>query len=307
MAVSVSIGRYEVIERIGCGGMGEVFRARLLGAHGFTRDVAIKRILPHLVSPELEQRFIGEARMAARLAHANIVSVLDFGRDGDALFLVMEHVDGVDLATVLGERRAARAPIALGAAAHIAVALCSGLDHAHRRGVLHRDVSPANVLLSVAGDVKIADFGLAKLTAGGGPTREKRVMGRWRYMSPEQSRAEVLDRRSDLFAAAAVIHELFTGKPLFAGRDPRAILDRIRAGATPPASRDRPELPVVFDAILARALAVDRDRRFDSGAAMARALAEACHRSGLIHTAADVARLVRARDHPAAIRLRHAT
>ena len=288
-----SVQRYELGTQIAKGGMGEVYRARAFGAHGFSKEVAIKRILPHLVHPEFEQRFIAEAKLAARLTHANIVSVIDFGREGDALFIAMEYVDGIDLSTLLAERLKADAPIPLSAAAHIGIGLCTGLDFAHDQGVLHRDVSPANVLLSTSGEVKIADFGLAKATAGGGPTRANRVMGKWRYMSPEQSRAEDLDSRSDLFAAAIVIHELFTGRPLFVGRNPEVVIRKIRDGAVTPASASRPDLPPEFDAVLARALQVERDDRYPSGEEMARALTEVCYATGLIHTAKDVANLVR--------------
>ena len=288
-----SVQRYELGERIAKGGMGEVYRAKAYGAHGFSKEVAIKRILPHLVHPEFEQRFIAEAKLAARLSHANIVSVTDFGREGKALFIAMEYVDGIDLSTLLAERLKNQAPIPLSAAVHIAIGMCAGLDFAHEQGVLHRDVSPANVLLSTAGEVKIADFGLAKATAGGGPTRANRVMGKWRYMSPEQSRAEDLDRRSDLFAAAIVIHELFTGRPLFVGRTPDIVINKIRDGVFEPASAKRRDLPVAFDEILGKALQVERDARYPNGDEMARALTEACYATGLIHTARDVATLVR--------------
>src|SRR5690606_16968481 len=178
--------RYELIDRIAVGGMAEVYRAVAYGAHGFEKTLAIQRILPALArDPEFEDRFIGEAKLAVRLTHANVVQVLDFGRLAGTLFIAMELVDGLDLAE-LQRRYAARAAlIPVPAAFHMAIEIARGLDFAHQHGVVHRDVSPSNILISRAGEVKIADFGIA-LAAGDRraiAADRRRIMGKWRYMS----------------------------------------------------------------------------------------------------------------------------
>ncbi len=286
--------RYEMLERIAVGGMAEVFRARATGAHGFEKTIAIKRILPRLVrSEEFVKRFIAEAKIAVQLTHANIVQILDFGRSGDSLFIAMEYVDGPDLARLirafaeLGERL----PIA--AALHIALELCKGLDFAHRRGVIHRDISPANVLLSMAGEVKIADFGIAKAVgAGSSLTMSRRIMGKWRYMSPEQTRGERLDPRSDIFSAGVVVHELLTGLRLFGGRNIEETVASIREMEVPPPSSLRPELPPALDAVVLGALERDRERRLGAASDLVRGLTEVCFAGRLVPTALELAEAI---------------
>src|SRR5438046_103097 len=166
-----SLERYDVLDRIAVGGMAEVFLAKAHGAHGFEKTLAIKRILPELArEPEFEERFIAEAKIAVRLSHANVVQVFDFGRDAGSLFIAMEYVDGVDLATLLRGFRERDEPVPLPAAFHLAIELLRGLDFAHSHGVVHCDVSPSNILVSRAGEVKIADFGIAAPSSQtGGP------------------------------------------------------------------------------------------------------------------------------------------
>ncbi|TMQ14851.1 MAG: serine/threonine protein kinase, partial [Deltaproteobacteria bacterium] len=215
-----SLERYDVLDRIAVGGMAEVFLAKAYGAHGFEKTLAIKRILPDLASdPEFAARFIAEAKVAVRLSHANVVQVFDFGRIGESLFIAMEFVDGLDLAALLRRFKDEHRQIVLPAAFHIAIEIVRALDFAHSHNVVHRDVSPSNILISRAGEVKIADFGIATAPSShrGGGTGPRKVMGKWRYMSPEQARGDVLDTRSDLFSAASVMFELFTGEKLFPG------------------------------------------------------------------------------------------
>src|SRR5687768_10085550 len=157
-----SLERYDVLDRIAVGGMAEVFLAKAYGAHGFEKTLAIKRILPELArDPEFEARFIAEAKLAVNLSHANIVQVLDFGRFGGSLFIAMEFVDGLDLAALLKHLKDHGQLVPIPAAFQIAIEIVRGLDYAHQHSVVHRDVSPSNVLLSRAGEVKIADFGIA--------------------------------------------------------------------------------------------------------------------------------------------------
>ena len=196
-----SLERYDVLDRIAVGGMAEVFLAKAYGAHGFEKTLAIKRILPELArDPEFEARFIAEAKVAVRLSHANVVQVFDFGRIAESLFIAMEYVDGLDLAALLRKHKDEGKLVPLPAAFHIAIEIVRGLDFAHQHNVVHRDVSPSNTLLSRAGEVKIADFGIAIAASphrgGGTGTGPRKVMGKWRYMSPEQARGDTLDTRS---------------------------------------------------------------------------------------------------------------
>jgi serine/threonine protein kinase len=287
-----SLERYDVLDRIAVGGMAEVFLAKAYGAHGFEKTLAIKRILPELAQdPEFEARFIAEAKVAVRLSHANVVQVFDFGRMGASLFIAMEFVDGLDLAAMLRQFKDEGRQVPLPAAFHIAIEIMRALDFAHGHNVVHRDVSPSNILISRAGEVKIADFGIAvaaqphKHTAPG----LRRVMGKWRYMSPEQTRGDTLDTRSDLFSAAAVIYELFTNEKLFPGDEAEQIIKNIHDMPIPRMTAIRPNLPSRLDELLASPLArkpIDRPTR---PAQVLRGLIELSYESSIMATALDVA------------------
>jgi serine/threonine protein kinase len=287
-----SLERYDVLDRIAVGGMAEVFLAKAYGAHGFEKTLAIKRILPELArDPEFEARFIAEAKVAVRLSHANVVQVLDFGRIGESLFIAMEYVDGLDLAAMLRKFKDEKRQVPLPAAFHIAIEIVRALDFAHSHNVVHRDVSPSNVLVSRAGEVKLADFGIAVAARphrGGGPGPRK-VMGKWRYMSPEQARGDTLDTRSDMFSAASVIFELFTGEKLFPGDEAEEIIKNIEGMPIPRMSALRPGLPSRLDDVIAGPLArkpIDRPTR---PAAVLRSLIELSYESSIMATALDVA------------------
>ncbi|RMH41924.1 MAG: PEGA domain-containing protein [Deltaproteobacteria bacterium] len=291
VAPDKSLERYEIVGRIATGGMAEVFRAKAYGAHGFEKTLAIKRILPDFArDPEFEERFIQEAKLAVQLAHANIVQVFDFGRFEGTLFIAMEYVDGLDLAALLRALNARGEQVPIGAALHICIELCKGLDYAHQRGVVHRDVSPSNVLLSRSGEVKIADFGIAQAEIDRARARpERRIMGKWRYMSPEQAEGEPLEARSDLFSAGAVMFELFTGRKLFPGDDAQAVIDNIRSMPIPRVTDIRPQLPPRIDELLARMLDRDVARRPARAADIQRALTEVSYDSSIVASALDVA------------------
>ena len=292
-----SLERYDVLDRIAVGGMAEVFLAKAYGAHGFEKTIAIKRILPELASdPEFAARFIAEAKVAVKLSHANVVQVLDFGRIGESLFIAMEYVDGLDLALLLRKFKDEGRQIPLPAALHIAIEIIRALDFAHGHNVVHRDVSPSNILISRAGEVKIADFGIAVAASPhrGGGTGPRKVMGKWRYMSPEQSRGETLDTRSDLFSAASVMFELFTNQKLFPGDEAEDIIKNIETMPIPKAHSLRPGLPHRLDEILAGPLArkpIDRPTR---PAQILRSLIELSYESSIMATALDVAEAVAA-------------
>jgi serine/threonine protein kinase len=290
-----SLERYDILDRIATGGMAEVFLAKAYGAHGFEKTIAIKRILPELArDPEFEARFIAEAKVAVKLSHANVVQVLDFGRIGESLFIAMEYVDGLDLAALIRRYRDDKLLVPLPAAFHIAIEIVRALDFAHGHGVVHRDVSPSNILISRAGEVKIGDFGIAIAAQphrAGGPGPRK-VMGKWRYMSPEQARGDTLDTRSDLFSAASVMFELFTGEKLFPGDESEDIIANIQSMVIPKAASLRPGLPSRLDEILAGPLQrkpIDRPGR---PAIVLRSLIELSYESSIMATAMDVAECV---------------
>lgn len=289
--------RYDIVDRIAVGGMAEVFEAKVYGDHGFEKTVAVKRILPELASDrEFAQRFIAEAKVAVRLSHANIVQVFDFGRIGESMFIAMEYVDGLDLAALLRQLREQKRQIPLPAAFHIAIEILRGLDYAHQHGVVHRDVSPSNILLSRAGEVKIADFGIAVAARPhrSGEPGPRKVMGKWRYMSPEQTRGDTLDTRSDLFSAASVIYEIFTGEKLFPGEDAETISRHIAEMAIPRVSAMRPGLPVRLDAILAGPLARQPQERPARASVVLRALIELSYETNIVATSLDLAEMVNA-------------
>jgi serine/threonine protein kinase len=291
-----SLERYDVLDRIAVGGMAEVFLAKAYGAHGFEKTLAIKRILPELAQdPEFEDRFIAEAKVAVRLSHTNVVQVFDFGRFAGSLFIAMEFVDGLDLAALLRRLRDRGTKIPVAAAFQIAIELMRGLDFAHQHGVVHRDVSPSNILLSRAGEVKIADFGIAvaaQPARSGSTGGRKKVMGKWRYMSPEQARGEAVDTKSDLFSAAAVIYEMFTSEKLFPGDEAEDIIRNISEMPIPKMAVTRPGLPAKLDDIMAGALARYPDQRPVRPAVVLRALTELTYESSIISTALDVAEVV---------------
>jgi tRNA A-37 threonylcarbamoyl transferase component Bud32 len=290
-----ALQRYDLLERIAVGGMAEIFRAKAHGAHGFEKTLAIKRILPDLArDPEFENRFIAEAKVAVALTHANIVQIFDFGRFAGSLYIAMEYVDGPDVGRFLKGAEDHDEPVPLGVALHIAMELCKGLDLAHARRVVHSDISPSNILLSRAGEVKIADFGIARAAADGaapvpGAAPANRVMGKWPYMSPEQTRGEPLDARSDLFSAAVVMYELFTRSKLFRGDDIEGIVQSVREMPIPVPSSRRASLPPALDAVMGKALQRDPAQRYQQASELLRALLEVSYSHTVVATAMDVA------------------
>ncbi|MFN0249859.1 MAG: serine/threonine protein kinase [Kofleriaceae bacterium] len=272
-------GRYELERRLGGGGMAEVFLARLVGKEGFSRHVAIKRVLAHLATDEaFAKMFVAEAQMCAKLVHPNIVSVLDFDRDEEGRpFLVIELVDGPSLAEL-----ADGGALPIGAALHVACELLRGLAYAHDlpgegdvRGVVHRDISPHNVLLSWEGAVKVSDFGIAKARAASGVTASELLKGKPAYMSPEQANGEPLDGRSDLFAVGVVLWELLVGRSLFAGHTTQETLARVLFAPIPSPRSIRPELPTDVDVVVMKLLAREKHDRY-AGADEAIAALVAC-------------------------------
>ncbi|HWL85316.1 MAG TPA: serine/threonine-protein kinase, partial [Polyangiaceae bacterium] len=302
--MNTKFGRYRLLERLGQGGMAEVFKAKSFGVEGFEKVLVIKRILPELAqSQEFVDMFIHEAKLAVRLSHANIVQVFDLGiaplnvpgspppsrpslddamhDPGGAYFMAMEFVHGLDLATLLSRSRRQQLALPIDMCAYMAAEIAKGLDHAHRRrdedlrplGIVHRDVSPQNVLISLEGEVKVTDFGIAKargLVGRGAAvyedTRTRKLQGKFGYMSPEQARGDSVDARSDLFSLGVVLYECVTGVNPFSAPTTFETLRRVQAGEYPPVELLRPDMPRELIAILNTALAKDPDGRYpDAG------------------------------------------
>lgn len=251
-------GRYVLGELLGRGGMAEVFAGQSHGSHGFQKPVAIKRLLPELANDHVfVERLISEAKLLIRLQHGNIVSVLDLARDGDDVFLVMEFVDGPSLRGLIRGR--GLRGISLGVASYIVQAAAAGLEFAHARpdgAIIHADISPSNILLSTSGEVRVADFGIARREGGGAGI----VEGKWAYMAPEQARGEPLTPSSDVFALGVVLYELITGQhPL--GQTVTADERDSRPIRVVPPRHVNPSVPAGLDAICMKALAENaRDR-----------------------------------------------
>ncbi|RKH26852.1 protein kinase [Corallococcus sp. CA031C] len=282
-------GKYVLVSKIAAGGMAVTYRARLTGAAGVTKPCVIKQILPHFVDDhDFVEMFISEARVAAGLTHGNIAQIFDFGEVDGQYFIAMELVHGQPLSKVL--RRAARAgvgflpqPLAL----HIASKLCEGLDYAHRHvgedgqtlGLVHRDVSPDNVLISYEGEVKVIDFGIAKATSAvEAKTSPGTLKGKYPYFSPEQARGQQdLDARTDVYAAGIVLYEMLCGRRPFEGEFV-TVLPRIIDGDCLPPSAINPGVGEDLEQIVAHAMAVDRDARYQTAKDLSESLVEMLYR-----------------------------
>jgi serine/threonine protein kinase/tetratricopeptide (TPR) repeat protein len=308
----LAFGRYRLLERLGQGGMAEVFKAKSYGVEGFEKILVIKRILPELSkSQDFVDMFVHEAKLAVRLSHANIVQVFDLGKAPiaesgspeqlESYYIAMEYVHGLDLASVLARSRRKQIPLSIQMSAYLASEIAKGLDHAHRRrdeqmrplGIVHRDVSPQNVLLSFEGEVKVTDFGIAKARgvldeSAPEDTRARKLRGKFGYMSPEQSRGESVDARSDLFSLAAMVYECVTGVNPFGAPTTFETLRRVQACEYPPPELLRPDVPAELVAILSRAMARDPADRYSDAGRMYEALLAFLHAQGSRYGAHDL-------------------
>jgi eukaryotic-like serine/threonine-protein kinase len=275
-------GRYRLIERIGAGGMAVVYRA--VAANAPQSVVVIKRVLPTLSrDPVFVKMLVAEARLSSRLNHPGIVRIHELGRVHEEYFLSMEHVDGVDMLRLLNRCVATRTPVPIGVACYVAQKVAAALSYAHdlkdAEGrpleIVHRDVSPANIMVTFGGQVKLLDFGVAKAAehVRDDRTRTGTLKGKINYLSPEQAEGLSIDGRSDLFALGIVLHECLTLKRLFRGPSDLVTLRLVRQCEVSPPSHLRPDVPPELDTIVLRMLARDRLQRFGKGDEIAAALA----------------------------------
>lgn len=266
-------GSYTLLDQIGIGGMAEVFLARHTGVEGFEKEIVIKRIRPHLSAvPSFINMFLGEAKLAAQLNHANIVQIYDLGKIGDSYFIAMEYVAGRDMSAIIPKAKSLGIPFPIEYALKIGSNVCEALYYAHTKTdalgnplhIVHRDVSPENIRVAWTGSVKILDFGIAKAATQLHETKAGEIKGKLIYMSPEQVTGKNLDARSDIFSLGVALYECLTGLKMFSGDNDLAIMNNIIEGKIYPPSYFRDDVPAEVEAIIMKALDKDRKKRYQS-------------------------------------------
>jgi serine/threonine protein kinase len=284
------LGPYQLGERLGFGGMAEVFVATRPGARGFNKRFAVKRILPELArDPRFVAMFCDEARICASLSHPNIVEVIDFGESDGEVFMALEYVDGISLAKLLRMVASARRRFPVPVALFIAHEILRALDFAHNAcdeegrslGIVHRDVSPGNVLIGRTGEVKLGDFGILLSSFVDRRTHPGELKGKIGYMSPEQAMGAPIDPRSDLFALGIVLSEMLLARPLFSGKNEFEILTKIHEANLSNLDKYGHTVPAEVMSLVRTALARDPRDRYGSAAAFALAIQSATDRLGL--------------------------
>ncbi len=293
--------RYKVLERIAAGGMAEVFRAESAGLEGFKKLVAIKRVLPHLAE---KKQFIGmfldEARVGAHLSHSNCVQVFDIGVGDNTYFIVMEFVDGSDLKGVIEYRKELKQPVPVEEACLITVRICEGLAYAHEltdgKGnslhIVHRDMSPPNVLLTRHGEVKIVDFGLAKANSQLEKSEPGIIKGKFSYLSPEAAQGLPVDARTDIFAAGIILWEMIAGRRLFLGESDLETVRQVQKAEIPPLREFNPKVPPELERVLKKSLMADPAQRYQTAREFGRDLNQILFQIGRAVSSFDIAQLV---------------
>jgi len=293
--------RYKVLEKIASGGMAEVFRAESAGLEGFKKTVAIKRVLPHLSE---KKQFIGmfldEARVSAQLSHSNCVQVFDIGVGDNTYFIVMEYVDGADLKGVIEHRKKTGTPFPVEEACLICVRICEGLSYAHELTdnngeslhIVHRDMSPPNVLITRFGEVKIVDFGLAKANSQLEKSEPGIIKGKFSYLSPEAAQGLPVDAKTDVFAVGIILWELLAGRRLFMGETDLETVRMVQQARVPPIRQINPKVSVELERVMMRALAGDPAARYQTARDFGRDLNNMLFHMGRAVSSFDIAQLV---------------
>ena len=296
--------KYALIRRLAVGGMAELFLARCVGSHGFSKTVVLKRILPSFAeNPAFTTMFLAEARLAAGLDHPNIAQVFDFGEADGSYYFAMEYVRGRDLRQIVRAARKAERSIPIATVIHVVIGILSGLHHAHEHRdmegrpleIVHRDISPANALVTYEGFVKVVDFGIAKAAALGPGTVAGTLKGKISYMSPEQCRGEPVDRRSDIFSVGTLLWELTVGKRLFgsaSAENELALLRKVDEANVPKPSEVVPGYPEWLEAIVLKALARDPADRYQTALELRMALEDSAREAMLPISSAHTGQLM---------------
>ena len=293
--------RYRVVERIAAGGMAEVYRGESAGIEGFRKKVAIKKVLPKLSqNREFIHMFLDEARLCAYLSHSKCVQVFDIGQAAGAHFIVMEFVDGADLQGILEYLQRHRLQMPVEVACLIAMHVCEGLAYAHDAcdhlgeplGIVHRDISPHNVLMTRFGEVKLVDFGLAKASSHLTAEEEDIVKGKFGYLAPEVTLGQGADRRVDIFAAGILLWEMLAGRRLFKGDTDLETFKQVQAAVIPDMRQIRSDVSDDVAHVLGKALARDRDQRYRKAGDFAKDLSIVLNQLGKPVTYQDIAKLV---------------
>ncbi len=278
-----AFGPYELVRQLGVGGMAEVYVARARSVAGFEKVVALKTIHSRLSSdPEFTQLLVDEANITAQLSHRNIVQVIDLGQIDGTHYIAMEYVDGLDLGRLLTAAKERKMLLSPRVAAYVCREVADGLEHAHKKSgadgkplrIVHRDISPPNVLVSTAGEVKITDFGIAKASLRASKTAAGVVKGKYAYMSPEQAKALAVDHRADIFSLGCVLYELATGKAVYPDMTLPVLLDRVARAVSEAPERLRPGLPPKLVEVIKKCLAAKPEDRFQSARQVADALTD---------------------------------
>ncbi len=272
------LGEYILLEKISTGGMAEVYKAKKKGVKGFEKIVALKKILPHLAEDEeFIEMFIDEAKVASKLNHPNIAQIYDLGKINSSYFIAMEYVLGKDLKSILRKIKKEKKPLPpIEISSYIVMKIAEALDYAHRKvdengrplNIVHRDVSPQNILISYEGEVKLVDFGVAKASIKAHQTIAGSLKGKLLYMSPEQARGENIDGRSDIFSLGAVFYELVTGEKAFMAHSEAEVLEKVKKGSFKPPRSIRPEIPVEVERIIIKAMEPNPDQRYQRASEM---------------------------------------
>ena len=296
-----SFGPYQLIDRVAVGGMAEVFKAKRAGVEGFEKIVALKRILPHLSeNQEFLDMFVDEAKMVAGLTHPNIVQIFDLGRIETSYYIAMEYVHGRDLRTIMKRARNKGLRMPLDLSLRVVSQVCSALEYAHRkkdaRGrpmeIVHRDVSPQNILITFEGNVKLADFGIAKAATRVSSTDQGALRGKLLYMSPEQAWGRAIDNRSDVFSLGIVLYEMVTEqKPFLASGSEMTILELVRKCLITAPREVNPRVPEALDRVIMKALARNSDERYQDAGQMQRGIEKILRERPPV-TARDLARFL---------------
>jgi len=293
----IRFGKYQLIEKIATGGMAEVYKAKSYGVAGFEKLLVIKKILPHLSrNKDFVGMFINEAKIAVSLNHANIVQVYDLGVVGNDYYMAMEFIHGHDLMKIIKKGRKTRKFMPIPTSVYIISEVARGLDYAHSLSdpggrplnVVHQDVSPHNVLISYEGDVKVVDFGIARVGEVAEEEAGKMAGGKFAYMAPEQARGSKVDNRSDIFATCIILYELITGQRLYAGKDRNEKMRMVRNAEIPPPRAVNPEIPARLEEILLKGLHRDPDHRFQSALELQEELLSFLYDVGMRVTRADL-------------------